>query len=101
MFEYWRRRDPITRLENYLINTRKWLSREENQKLISQVEQYLEQEREIAVNSPMPTAESAEGGVYCDDSCHQIKPKYAMPKTRQAKSSSARKKEREAALHFR
>jgi hypothetical protein len=39
----------------------------------------LEAERELAVNSPMPTPESAEGGVYCDAGCHEIKPKYAMP----------------------
>jgi pyruvate dehydrogenase E1 component alpha subunit/2-oxoisovalerate dehydrogenase E1 component alpha subunit len=99
MFEYWRRRDPIARFENYLVNVKKWLSPQEHQKLISEVEEYLEKEREIAVNSPMPKPESAEGGVYCDDGCHQIKPKYGMPKVRASKGGAARKKE-EAAIHF-
>ena len=31
----------------------------------------IEAEREIAVNSPMPTPESAEGGVFCEDGCHE------------------------------
>ena len=98
MFEYWRKRDPITRFENHLVNTKKWLSPQEHQKLIADVEAYLEEEREVAVNSPMPKPESAEGGVYCEDGCHEIRPKYGMPKARGSKSV-ARKKE-EAALHF-
>jgi TPP-dependent pyruvate/acetoin dehydrogenase alpha subunit len=99
MFEYWRKRDPITRFENYLINVKKWLSPQEHQKLIADIEAYLEKEREVAVNSPMPAPETAEGGVYCEEGCHQIKPKYGMPKVRVPKSVTTRKKE-EAALHF-
>jgi TPP-dependent pyruvate/acetoin dehydrogenase alpha subunit len=99
MFEYWRKRDPITRFENYLVNIKKWLSPPEHQKLISEVESYLENEREAAVNSPMPTSETAEGGVYCEEGCHEIKPKYGMPKVRSSTSAATRKKE-EAALHF-
>jgi TPP-dependent pyruvate/acetoin dehydrogenase alpha subunit len=79
LFEYWKRRDPITRLENYLLRNKKWMTQAENEKLIAGVEQQLEADREIAVNSPMPTPESAAGGVYCDNQCHEIKPKYAMP----------------------
>ena len=82
MFEYWKKRDPITRLENFLIKEKKWLSASDNEKLIAEVERHLEAEREIAVNSPMPTPESAAGGVYCDEACHQIKPRYAVPKDR-------------------
>jgi TPP-dependent pyruvate/acetoin dehydrogenase alpha subunit len=99
MFEFWRKRDPITRFENYLVNVKKWLSPQEHQKLIAEVEVYLEQEREIAVNSPMPAPETAEGGVYCDDGCHEIKPKYGLPNARVLTSTATRKKE-EAALHF-
>jgi pyruvate dehydrogenase E1 component alpha subunit/2-oxoisovalerate dehydrogenase E1 component alpha subunit len=102
MFEYWRRRDPIARFENYLVNVKKWISPQEHQKLIADVDNYLEQEREIAVNSPMPKPESAEGGVYCEDGCHEIKPKYGMPKAgvglapRPAKAGQRK----EAAIHF-
>ncbi len=99
MFEYWRERDPIARFENYLVNVKKWLSPREHQKVIAEVESYLEKEREIAVNSPMPTPETAEGGVYCDDACHEIKPKYGMPKTRATTAGAGRNK-KEAALHF-
>jgi len=99
VFEYWHKRDPIARFENYLANAKKWLSPREREKLIAEVDSHLEQEREIAVNSPMPPGESAEGGVYCEYGCHEIKPKYAMPKVRTGKSSSARAKE-EKALHF-
>ena len=83
MFEYWRKRDPIARFENYLVREKKWLSAAEHAKLVTDVEAYLEKEREIAVNSPMPAPETAEGGVYCENGCHEIKPKYGIPKTRQ------------------
>ena len=35
LFEYWKARDPIARLENYLVNEKKWLSAAENDKLIA------------------------------------------------------------------
>jgi TPP-dependent pyruvate/acetoin dehydrogenase alpha subunit len=102
LFEYWKRRDPITRLENYLLRNKKWMTQAENEKLIAGVEQQLETDREIAVNSPMPTPESAAGGVYCNSQCHTIKPKYAMPdaaKFANAKRSSAPKRS-DAAVHL-
>jgi TPP-dependent pyruvate/acetoin dehydrogenase alpha subunit len=98
VFEYWRKRDPIARFENYLV-VKKWLSVQEREKLIAEIDAYLEKEREIAVNSPMPSPESAEGGVYCEDGCHEIKPKYGVPKTRLGKSAPLRTKE-EKAIHF-
>jgi TPP-dependent pyruvate/acetoin dehydrogenase alpha subunit len=99
MFEYWRKRDSIARFENYLVNVKKWLSPQEHKALIADVEAYLEKEREVAVNSPMPSPETAEGGVYCEEGCHQIKPKYGMPKVKVSQSAATRKKE-EAAIHF-
>src|SRR6266480_1767302 len=80
LFEYWRKRDPIARFENYLVNVKKWLTREENEKLIAEVDRQLEADRDYAVASPMPSPESAAGGVYCDG-CHEVKPKYGMAKT--------------------
>ena len=102
VFEYWRKRDPIARFENYLVNVKKWLSPQEHQKLIADVEAYLEREREIAVNSPMPAPETAEGGVYCENGCHGIKPKYGMPKQRAPRAPGAgeRRAKQEAAIHF-
>jgi TPP-dependent pyruvate/acetoin dehydrogenase alpha subunit len=98
LFEYWRKRDPIARLENYLVKTKKWLTADENQALIAEVEQQLETDREFAVHSPMPEPETAVGGVYCDAGCHEIKPKYAMPKVRGARAAGPKKSD--AAVHL-
>jgi TPP-dependent pyruvate/acetoin dehydrogenase alpha subunit len=98
MFDFWKKRDPIARFENYLVKEKKWLTAKENAALISDVERVIEAEREIAVNSPMPTPESAEGGVFCEDGCHEIKPKYGMPK---AKKGTSGYKATEAAVHLR
>jgi len=98
LFDYWKKRDPIARFENYLVNVRKWLTPAENKELIAGVDREIEQEREAAVASPMPEPESALGGVYCEDGCHEIKPKYGMPKAR--KSSGAGPKRSEAAVHL-
>ena len=87
LFEYWQRRDPIARFENYLVKQKKWLSAKEHEKLIADVEAQLKRDRDAAVNSPMPRPESAAGGVYCDGSCHNISPKYAAPKFEKKKSS--------------
>jgi TPP-dependent pyruvate/acetoin dehydrogenase alpha subunit len=86
MFDYWKKRDPIVRLEEFLVKKKQWLTSAQNDELIAGVERELEENREIAVNSPMPTPESAAGGVYCDDGCHAIKPKYAVPAVRGGKS---------------
>ncbi|MBV8051070.1 MAG: thiamine pyrophosphate-dependent dehydrogenase E1 component subunit alpha [Acidobacteriaceae bacterium] len=96
LFEYWRKRDPIARMEKNLL-TRKWLTSAENRELIAQVDQQLEADREFAVNSPMPSPESASGGVYCENGCHEIKPKYASPKVR---TGTVIKPKSEAAVHL-
>jgi TPP-dependent pyruvate/acetoin dehydrogenase alpha subunit len=100
MLEYWKKRDPIARFENYLVHVKKWLTPKENARLIADVDQLIEKERDIAVASPMPTPESAMGGVFCEDGCHEIKPKYGIPRVRGRKSSTGAPKESEAALHF-
>src|ERR1700678_1995971 len=96
MFDFWKKRDPIARFENYLLS-KKWLTSQENEKLIAGVERELEADREFAVASPMPEPESAAGGVYCDSGCHAIEPKYGLPKVKTWKPSA---KKTEAALHF-
>jgi TPP-dependent pyruvate/acetoin dehydrogenase alpha subunit len=98
LFEHWRRRDPIVRFENYLLKVKKWLSASENQELIAGVDQQLEADREFAVASPMPRPETAAGGVYCEDGCHHIKPKYGIPKYKTG--PAARVKQNEAAVHL-
>jgi TPP-dependent pyruvate/acetoin dehydrogenase alpha subunit len=97
LFEYWRKRDCIARFENYLVKQKKWLTSLDNAALIADVERVLEEDREFAVSSPMPTPESAAGGVYCEDGCHEIKPKYSVPKLRKGSGAF---KQTEAAVHF-
>ncbi len=97
LFEYWRKRDCIARFENYLVNVKKWLTRQQNAGLIADVERVLEEDRDFAVNSPMPAPESAAEGVYCETGCHEIKPKYALPKV---KKGTGAFKQTEAAVHF-
>ena len=101
LFEYWKKRDPIARLEDYLVHKKKWLTPDENHALIADVERQLETDRDFAVNSPMPTPESAAGGVYCEAGCHEIRPKYAVPKTRAAdQKKSADPKNFDAPVHL-
>src|ERR1700692_2042464 len=97
MFDFWKKRDPMARFENYLVKEKKWLTAKENGELISEVEREIEAEREGAGNSPMPTPESAEGGVFCEDGCHEIKPKYGAPNVKKGIGGF---KETEAAVHL-
>jgi pyruvate dehydrogenase E1 component alpha subunit/2-oxoisovalerate dehydrogenase E1 component alpha subunit len=99
MFEYWRKRDPIARFENYLLNEKKWLTRPQHQELQAEIDAYVDREREIAVNSPLPPPESAEGGVYCENGCHEIRPKYGLP--RQGRSRGKMTAGVDAPVHLR
>jgi TPP-dependent pyruvate/acetoin dehydrogenase alpha subunit len=92
LFEYWRKRDPISRLEKYLLD-KKWLTPRENEELIASVEKQLDADREFAVASPMPAPETAASGVYCEPGCHEIKPKYGVPKVSVTKSAISNQKE--------
>jgi TPP-dependent pyruvate/acetoin dehydrogenase alpha subunit len=99
LFEYWRKRDPLLRLEKHLLEKR-WLTREQNDQLIAGVERELEADREFAVAAAMPSPESAAGGVYCESGCHEVKPRYAQPRVGVAKSAPRTPKEREATVHL-
>ena len=102
LFEYWRARDPIARFENYLVNVKHWLTANENTRLIDEVERELESERDAAVASPMPdpVTDRTHQGVYCDPSCHQIKPMYGPVNAAMRKPASTTAKTGEAAVHL-
>ena len=57
----------------------------------------MQADRDFAVASPMPEPESAAGGVYCDG-CHEIKPKYEMPKVQV--NPAAKRNKTEVAVHL-
>src|SRR5579883_3324824 len=96
LVEYWQRRDCIARMEKYLIE-KKWLTAQENARLIEDIERVLDEDREFAVNSPMPEPNTAVGGVYCEDGCHEVKPKYAIPKLKKRATGLKRS---ESAVHL-
>jgi TPP-dependent pyruvate/acetoin dehydrogenase alpha subunit len=98
LFEYWSKRDPIARFENYLVNVKKWLTRQENERLIAGVDAELEADREFAVASPLPEPQTAAGGAYCEGGCHEIKPKYAVPKVKAGRVLAGRRTE--SAVHL-
>jgi TPP-dependent pyruvate/acetoin dehydrogenase alpha subunit len=102
LFEYWKARDPIARFENYLMNVKRWLTPEANEKLIADIERQLEAEREAAVTSPMPdpVTDRSHQDVYCDPSCHDIKPLYGAVKAIPRKSVAVSHKAGEAAVHL-
>jgi TPP-dependent pyruvate/acetoin dehydrogenase alpha subunit len=97
MHDFWRKRDCIDRFRKYLLE-KKWLTPAEDEKMIAGVDKEIDAEREFAENSPMPEGHTAAEGVFCDDGCHAIKPKYAMPQ--KARRSEGKLKESEAAIHF-
>lgn len=101
LFEYWRQRDPIARFENYLVNGKRWMTAKENEQLIADVECQLEAERDAAVASPMPDVESdkAHQNVYCDDTCHTIKPLYGDVKVAPRRSAPLAERS-ESAVHL-
>jgi len=102
LFDYWRARDPIARFENYLVNVKCWLTPQENQKLLDDIERELETERAAAVASPMPDPETdkTHQGVYCDPSCHAIKPMYGPVKAAVRSDTSAASNRSESAVHL-
>src|SRR5258708_7938223 len=63
LVEYWKKRDPIARREDYLVNRKKWLVRPGNEKLIAGVEGQFETDPKPARNSPMPRPQTAAAGV--------------------------------------
>src|SRR5205807_3547736 len=71
LLEYWRKRDCIARYEKFLLS-KGWLTPAQNKQLIAGVERELEDDREFAVNSPMPEPETAAQGVYCEAGCHDV-----------------------------
>src|SRR5271166_6667101 len=101
LLEFWRARDPITRFENYLVNVKHWLTKD-NRELIEDVERELEADREAAVASPMPDplTDKTHQGVYCDPSCHEIKPKYGPVAAKPRKAGATKANEAEAAVHL-
>jgi TPP-dependent pyruvate/acetoin dehydrogenase alpha subunit len=79
-FEYWKKRDPITRMEKYLLK-KGWFTEKENHELIDSVQKEIDEDREIADASPYPEGHLAGERVFCDNS-RQIPFLYGKPKVK-------------------
>ena len=66
-FEYWKKRDPIARMEKYLF-AKGWLTDRENNALIASVQKQIDEDRECADASPYPEGSTAAERVFCENS---------------------------------
>jgi TPP-dependent pyruvate/acetoin dehydrogenase alpha subunit len=95
--EYWKRRDPILRMEKYLIE-RGWLTVEEAKKIQVDVDRLMEEERAFAEASPMPDPADAGTDVYFDNEAG-IPLKYGEVRVQNA-NASAKLAESSATTHY-
>jgi TPP-dependent pyruvate/acetoin dehydrogenase alpha subunit len=95
--EYWKRRDPILRMEQYLIE-RGWLTAAEAKKIQADVDTLMEEERAFAEASPMPDPADAGTDVYFDNAS-SIPLKYGEVRVQNA-NASAKLAESSATTHY-
>ena len=82
-FEYWKKRDPIARMEKYLLE-KHWLTPKENGDLVAFTQKQIEEDRDFADASPYPDGSTAGERVFCDNSV-EIPLLYGTPKVKQVK----------------
>jgi len=71
MLKEWEAKDPILRFERVLTEMKFWTEKDKREAL-ARIDRDLKEELEAAEASPMPPAERAAEGVYCDG-CHEIR----------------------------
>jgi pyruvate dehydrogenase E1 component alpha subunit/2-oxoisovalerate dehydrogenase E1 component alpha subunit len=82
--EYWKRRDPIVRLEQY-VKEAGWMTDAQIAAMHAEVQKFIDEERAIAIAAPMPSPEEAATDVYFDNSV-EIPLKYGPVRVKQANS---------------
>ncbi len=80
--EYWKRRDPIVRMEQYMKQTG-WMTEAQIAEMHAEVERFINEERAIAEAAPMPEPEDAGTDVYCDNAV-EIPVKYGEVRVKNA-----------------
>ena len=78
MFDYWKTQDPIARYEAYLTEHKLWDPTKKSE-IDARIERELDADQKFAEESPLPPAETAEQGVYCEG-CHTIEAEWRRPK---------------------
>lgn len=71
MLKEWEAKDPIARFERVLAEKKFWAEKDK-QGILARIDRELKVELEAAEASPLPPAERAAEGVYCDG-CHEIR----------------------------
>jgi TPP-dependent pyruvate/acetoin dehydrogenase alpha subunit len=78
MFDYWKKRDPLSRYEKYLHEYKLW-DEKEKAAIHARIERELAADLEFAEGSALPPPELAEQGVYCEG-CHSIEADWRRAK---------------------
>jgi TPP-dependent pyruvate/acetoin dehydrogenase alpha subunit len=78
MFDFWKAQDPIARYEAYLTEHKLWDEKKKSE-IDARIERELDADQKFAEESPMPPAEIAKQGVYCEG-CHTIEADWRRPK---------------------
>ncbi len=78
MFAYWKARDPIARYEKYLTEHGLWDAKVKAE-IDARIERELDEDQQFAEESPLPSPETAEQGVYCEG-CHEVQADWRRPK---------------------
>jgi hypothetical protein len=74
MLKEWEAKDPILRYEKYLTAKKLWTEKEKND-ILARIDRELKEGQAEAEASPLPPAERAAEGVYCDG-CHEIRAEW-------------------------
>lgn len=82
VLEFWKRRDPIVRMEGYMKETG-WMTESQIAEMHAEVQRFIDAERAIAEAAPMPAPEEAGTDVYCDNAL-EIPVKYGEVRVKQA-----------------
>jgi TPP-dependent pyruvate/acetoin dehydrogenase alpha subunit len=88
-FEYWKKRDPILRMEQYLLQ-KGWLTPKQNDELQRSVQQQIDEDREAADASPYPQGHTAGERVFCENTV-EIPFLYGLPKVKKVEKQKAAK----------
>jgi TPP-dependent pyruvate/acetoin dehydrogenase alpha subunit len=88
-FEYWNKRDPIARMEKYLLQ-KGWLTPKQDEELQKSVQRQIEEDREAADASPFPEGRTAAERVFCENSV-KIPFLYGEPKVKKVGKQKAAK----------
>ena len=89
MLKEWEAKDPITNYEKYLTKEKLWTPKDKKE-ILARIDHELKEEQKAAEASPLPPAERAAEGVYCEDGCHTIEPVWARSPEAAAKSGNGK-----------